>query len=65
MLTELFKTKERVRIISYILYQKNFTVSQVSNETGVTKKIGSSYRQNVYICASGNDILSVGLLGKL
>jgi predicted nucleotidyltransferase len=43
MLTELFKTKERVRIISYILYQKSFTVNQVSNETGITKGLVSRY----------------------
>lgn len=43
MLTELFKTKERVRIISYIMYQKNFTVNLVTNETGVTKGLVSRY----------------------
>jgi predicted nucleotidyltransferase len=43
MLTELFKTKERVGILSYILYQKNFTVNQVSRETGVTKGLVSRY----------------------
>ncbi|NOR60642.1 MAG: ArsR family transcriptional regulator [Methanosarcinales archaeon] len=48
MLTELFKTKERVRIISYIMYQKNFTVNQVSNETGVTKGLVSRYLRYAY-----------------
>jgi predicted nucleotidyltransferase len=48
MLTELFKTKERVRIISYIIYQKNFTVNQVSNETGVTKGLVSRYLKYVH-----------------
>ena len=48
MLTELFKTKERVRIISYIIYQKNFTVNQVSNETGVTKGLVSRYLRYAY-----------------
>lgn len=48
MLTELFKTKERVRIISYIMYQKNFTVNQVSNETGVTKGLVSRYLKYVH-----------------
>lgn len=48
MLTELFKTKERVRIISYIMYQKNFTVNQVSNKTGVTKGLVSRYLKYVH-----------------
>jgi predicted nucleotidyltransferase len=48
MLTELFKTKERVRIISYIMYQKNVTVNQVSHETGVTKGLVSRYLRYVY-----------------
>ena len=48
MLTELFKTKERVRIISYILYQKSFTVNQVSNETGITKGLVSRYLKYVH-----------------
>ncbi len=48
MLTELFKTKERVRIISYILYHKSFTVNQVSNETGITKGLVSRYLKYVY-----------------
>ncbi len=55
MLTELFKTKERVRIISYILYQKSFTVNHVSNETGVTKGLVSRYLKYVH---------EVGLLTK-
>ncbi len=33
MLTELFKTKERLKILYYIMYQKSFAVSQVSKET--------------------------------
>ena len=48
MLTELFKTKERVRIISYIMYQKNFTVNQVSTETGITKGLVSRYLKYVF-----------------
>lgn len=48
MLTELFKTKERVRIISYLMYQKNFTVNQVSKETGITKGLVSRYLKYVY-----------------
>ena len=55
MLTELFKTKERVRIISYIMYQKIFTVNQVSIETGVTKGLVSRYLKYVH---------GVGLLTK-
>ncbi len=43
MLTELFKTKERVGILSYIMYQQNFTVNNVSNGTGVTKGLVSRY----------------------
>lgn len=43
MLTELFKTKKRVKILYYILYQDAFTVSQVSKETGVTKGLVSRY----------------------
>lgn len=48
MLTELFKTKERVKIISYILYQKSFTVNQVSNETGITKGLVSRYLKYIH-----------------
>jgi len=48
MLTELFKTKERVRIISYILYQESFTVNMVSNETGITKGLVSRYLKYVH-----------------
>ena len=48
MLTELFKTKERVRIISYILYHKSLTVNQVSNETGITKGLVSRYLKYVH-----------------
>ena len=48
MLTELFKTKERVRIISFIFYQKSFTVNQVSNETGITKGLVSRYLKYVH-----------------
>ena len=41
MLTELFKTKERLKILYYIMYQKSFAVNQVSKETGVTKGLVS------------------------
>ena len=51
MLTELFKTKERVKIILYIMYQKNVTVNQVSNETGITKGLVSRYLR--YVCGAG------------
>ena len=41
MLTERFKTKERLKILYYIMYQKLFAVNQVSKETGVTKGLVS------------------------
>ena len=56
MLTELFKTKERLRILSYIMLQKNATVTQVSNATGVTKGLVSRYLNYLY---------SVGLITKI
>ncbi|MBA1343237.1 MAG: hypothetical protein C5S52_06525 [ANME-2 cluster archaeon] len=43
MLTELFKTKERLKILYYVMYQTSFTVSQVSKETGVSKGLVSRY----------------------
>jgi predicted nucleotidyltransferase len=43
MLTELFKTKERLKILYYIMYQKSFAVSQVSKETGVSKGLVSRH----------------------
>lgn len=56
MLTGLFKTKERVNILYYVLYQNAFTVKQVSKETGVTKGLVSRYL---------NYLNRVGLLSKL
>jgi len=56
MLTELFKTKERVNILYYVLYQNAFTVNQVSKETGVTKGLVSRYL---------NYLHRVGLLNRL
>ncbi|MCK5660598.1 MAG: ArsR family transcriptional regulator [Methanosarcinales archaeon] len=56
MLTELFKTKERLRILSYIMLQKNATVTQVSNATSVTKGLVSRYLNYLY---------SVGLITKM
>ncbi|MDI3488537.1 MAG: hypothetical protein PWR26_1254 [Methanosarcinales archaeon] len=43
MLVELFKSEERLRILYYSLYQRDFTVTQVSRETGVTKGLVSRY----------------------
>lgn len=48
MLTELFKTKERIRIISHIMYQKSFTVNHVSSETGITKGLVSRYLKYLF-----------------
>jgi predicted nucleotidyltransferase len=43
MLTELFKTEERVRILRYAMFRKSFRAVDVSNDTGVTKGLISRY----------------------
>lgn len=43
MLTELFKTEERLKILYYIMYRDEFTVTEVSRETKVSKGLVSRY----------------------
>lgn len=43
MITELFKTGERVRILYYIMFRSRFTVVKVSKETKVSKGLVSRY----------------------
>ena len=43
MLTELFKTEERLKILYYIMYKDEFTVVEVSKETKVSKGLVSRY----------------------
>ena len=43
MLSELLKTDERLKILYYALYTDNFTVTEVSNITGVTKGLVSRF----------------------
>ncbi len=47
MLTELFKTSERLKILYNILYEDEFTVMKVSKETGVSKGLVSRYLNNL------------------
>jgi predicted nucleotidyltransferase len=58
MLTELFKTAERVKILYYIMYHDTFTANQVSKETGVTKGLISRYlrylNKHLLLARSGN-----------
>ncbi|MCJ7443015.1 MAG: MarR family transcriptional regulator, partial [Methanotrichaceae archaeon] len=43
MLTELFKTKERTKILRYVMYHNTSTVAEVSRATGVNKGLVSRY----------------------
>lgn len=43
MLTELFKTKERTKILRYVMYRNTSTVAEVSRATGVNKGLVSRY----------------------
>jgi len=43
MLTELFKTEERARVLRYAMFRSAFRVAEVSRATGVTKGLVSRY----------------------
>ena len=43
MLTELFKTEERAKILSYVMFRSVFSVAEVSKATGITKGLVSRY----------------------
>ena len=43
MLTELFKTEERARVLRYVVFRSAFRVAEVSRATGVTKGLVSRY----------------------
>jgi predicted nucleotidyltransferase len=43
MLTELFKTEERAKILSYVMFHNAFSVAEVSKTTGITKGLVSRY----------------------
>ena len=43
MIIDMFKSRERLKILNYCLYRKDFTVVQTSRETGVTKGLVSRY----------------------
>jgi predicted nucleotidyltransferase len=43
MLTELFKTEERARVLRYVMFRKSLRVAEVSRATGVTKGLVSRY----------------------
>ncbi|MFZ3147824.1 MAG: MarR family transcriptional regulator [Methanothrix sp.] len=43
MLTELFKTEERVRVLRYVMFRSAFSVAEVSRATRVTKGLVSRY----------------------
>jgi predicted nucleotidyltransferase len=43
MLTELFKTEERAKILRYVMFRSAFSVAEVSRATGITKGLVSRY----------------------
>jgi predicted nucleotidyltransferase len=43
MLTELFKTEERAKILRYVMFRSGFSVSEVSRAAGVNKGLVSRY----------------------
>jgi len=43
MLTELFKTEERAKVLSYVMFRNSFSVAEVSRATGITKGLVSRY----------------------
>ena len=43
MLIELFKTEERAKVLSYVMFCSSFSVAEVSRATGVTKGLVSRY----------------------
>ena len=43
MLTELFKTEERAKVLRYVMFRSVFRVAEVSRATGVTKGLVSRY----------------------
>lgn len=47
MLTGLFKTEERIRILRYALYRNNVSVTAVSKETMTNKGLVSGYLSNL------------------
>ena len=48
MIIDMFKSRERLKILYYCLYRKDFTVVQTSRETGVTKGLVSRYLNKLY-----------------
>jgi hypothetical protein len=43
MLTELFKTEERAKILRHVMFRSSFSVSEVSRAAGVNKGLVSRY----------------------
>jgi predicted nucleotidyltransferase len=43
MLTELFKTEERAKILCHVMFRNAFSVAEVSRATGITKGLVSRY----------------------
>lgn len=48
MLTYLFNSKERLKILYYCFYRGEFTVAQVTKNTGVTKGLVSRYLNTLH-----------------
>lgn len=55
MISYLFKSEERIKLLYYIFYRKDVTVTQVSKETGVNKGLVSRYL---------NKLINFGLIKK-
>lgn len=43
MISELFKTNERIQILNYVLYNEESSVTKISKETGVSKGLVSRF----------------------
>ncbi len=43
MLTELFKTEERARVLRYVMFRSALSVAEVSRATGISKGLVSRY----------------------
>lgn len=50
MLSDLFKTKERLKILNYVIYKDAFTTTQAALETGITKGLVSRYLRSLEAC---------------
>ena len=50
MLTELFKTEERARVLRHVMFRSALSVAEVSRATGITKGLVSRYLRRLVEC---------------